>query len=810
MYTFTKKLKNLCPILLTIIGPVSAVQGQERLTYQKPPQEILDLLNAPPVTQVSFNGKGTMMLLLERPDYPGIEQVAQPILRIGGLRINPANNAAANNISYNNIKIKDLKQGTIVQVTGLPRAPRISNITWSPDESTLAFVQENATSAELWIVDLSSRAARRLTDIALNDAYGTTFRWAADSKSILGQFVPAGRGQSPRENIVPEGPVVQENLGKTAASRTYQDLLKNPYDESLFDFYLTAQLKEVDLNGKTKDIGRPAIYSQFDYSPDGNYIMTKQIEKPYSYLVPAYLFPYKIQILKKDGELVKDLYSAPLADNRPKGFDAVDKGPREHAWRPNEPSTIYWAEAQDEGDPNKAADLRDKLYTLKAPFNTSPVKIADCTYRFSDAEWAGDGLAVITERWWKTRQERRSLINTKDGRPVKVISERSYEQTYTDPGDFVLSKNSFGRPVLLLDQQATEPVAFTISTGASPLGDRPFLLRWNLSTGKTDTLFRSKTPYYELPVFFNNQGQVIISRESKDQTPNYYSVNLKNRTAKALTSFPDPYPSLKGVQKQQLAYKRRDGINMSGTLYLPKGYKKGDAPLPLLMWAYPREFKSVDAASQVKGSPYRYTRISWGSPVYWVARGYAVLDNADMPIVGEGSNEPNDSFIQQLQDNAKAAIDYVVNMGVADRKKIAVGGHSYGAFMTANLLAHTDYFAAGIARSGAYNRTLTPFGFQQEERTYWQAPEVYYKMSPFSYADKIKTPLLLIHGAADDNSGTFPIQSERLYNALKGHGATTRLVFLPNEAHHYYAKESVMHMLWEMDKWLDTYVKNKK
>ncbi|HEY1025397.1 MAG TPA: prolyl oligopeptidase family serine peptidase [Sphingobacteriaceae bacterium] len=797
---------------LLLIGGILASNyssGQDNLTYQKPPQEILELLNAPSTPQVRFNSKGDWMLLFTSPDLPSIEQVSQPMLRIGGLRINPASNSAFSTAGYTAVKLKNMASGKEYPVSGLPEKARIGNVAWSPDESKIAFTNSTPTGIELWVADLRTYTARKLTGGQVNNTYGDVLEWSPDGQGVLAQFVVEDRGGLPSKNNTPGGPVMQQNLGKAAPSRTYQDLLKNPYDEKLFDYYLTSQLKKIDLNGIATNIGEPAIYRGFNYSPDGSFILTETIQRPYSYLVPAGLFPYKVQVLGNRGNVVKDVYSAPLADNRPTGFDAVSKGQRNHAWRSDQPATLYWVETQDEGNPNKDVKVRDIVFQLSAPFSGQPAKLAQTRYRYAGISWAKDNLAILNERWWKTRTQKSSLINPSAGSVVKVIGERSYENTYTDPGSFVTVRNQFNRPVLLLDK-GKAPVAFTIGTGASPQGDRPFLMKWNLASGKQDTLFRSKAPYYERPVFFANAGTLIISREGVEQAPNYYQVNLKNRSAKPVTAFPDPYPSLRGVQKQQLSYKRGDGLTLSGTLYLPKGYKKSDGPLPVLMWAYPREFKTASAAGQVKGTPFQFTRVSWASPVYWVNRGYAVLDNADMPIVGEGKNEPNDTFVAQLQDNAKSAINYLTSLGVADPKRVAIGGHSYGAFMTANLLAHTDLFAAGIARSGAYNRTLTPFGFQQEERTYWQAPQIYSQMSPFSYADKIKEPILLIHGEADENSGTFPVQSERFYNALKGHGATSRLVFLPAEAHSYRAEESVSHMLWEMDQWLDKYVKNKK
>ncbi|HUH33830.1 MAG TPA: prolyl oligopeptidase family serine peptidase, partial [Daejeonella sp.] len=483
--------------------------------------------------------------------------------------------------------------------------------------------------------------------------------------------------------------------------------------------------------------------------------------------------------------------------------DAVATGPREFGWRTDKPATLYWVEAMDGGDPNVRVPLRDIIYTLAAPFNSAPLKLADCYMRFNKINWANDQLAIVTERWWKTRAERRVYIKPGNERYRVNLFDYYYEDAYADPGTFITRKNEYNLPVLLTENQNI----FTISEGASPQGNRPFVLKFNTKTKITDTIFRSRAPYYERPVFFSNKKFLITSRETVDSVPNYYYVDLPDQRHVALTSFTDPYPQLKGVKKQLLSYKRTGGLTLTGTLYLPKDYDTQKGRLPVLIWDYPREFKTVAAAGQVKGSPYQFTRIGWGSPIYWVTRGYAVLDNADMPIVGESNKNPNDTFVEQIKFNAQAAIDHLVKMGVADPKRIAVGGHSYGAFMTANLLAHTDLFAAGIARSGAYNRSLTPFGFQAEERTYWEAPEVYNKMSPFSYANKIKEPLLLIHGEADNNSGTFPMQSERFFNALKGHGATSRLVVLPAESHGYRAKESVLHMLWEMDQWLEKYVK---
>lgn len=785
--------------------------GQINLKYQEPPKSIVELVDAPETPDVLFNSDGNLMLILEVPGYTTIEHVAQPVIGLAGLRINPANNSTEAELAgvYTGITIKDVKSGKEQTLKGLPDDLRMDNISWSPDGKKFAFSNNKLDGVELWIVDVNNLEAKRLTKGFLNDAYGKTLQWHPDSKHILAQFIPSNREVPPKKSIVPTGPIVQENLGEVTPARTYENLLEDPFDEKLMEYYLISQLTAVDLQGNINKINEPALYRNASYSPDGKYLMVQTVEEPYSYLVPIYYFAFQTSILKPDGDMVKQLYKAPLKDDLPIGFDVAATGPRSYQWRSDKPATLVWVEAQDKGDPSIETDVRDALFSLDAPFDKDPSKLFSMELRYSGINWIDNKYAIITERWRKNRKTKMTLFNPDNGKTLKIISTRSSEDSYTDPGKFVYGKGPFADKVVLTDK-GKFPIVFTIGSGASPKGDRPFLLKWDLLKNKRDTLFKSHAPYYEVPKFFNNKKMVYISRESSEDPPNFFVVNLKNKKEEALTHFSDPYPSLRGVEKKLLSYPRKDGLKLSAMLYLPKDYKKEDDPLPVLIWAYPREYKTRAAAGQVKGSPYRFTRLAFRSPVYWVTRGFAVLDNADMPIVGEGDKQPNDTFISQIEDNAKAIINYVVDMGIADRDRIAVGGHSYGAFMVANLLAHTDLFAAGIARSGAYNRTLTPFGFQAEPRTFWEAPEVYSKMSPFFYADKIKTPLLLTHGMDDENSGTFPIQSKRLYSAIKGHGGTVRLVLLPKEFHGYRSRESVLHTFWEQNRWLEEYVKNKE
>jgi dipeptidyl aminopeptidase/acylaminoacyl peptidase len=803
------KIASLSSLFLGFVLLISsAVSAQS--SYQTPPAAIADLVNAPSTPAVTFSKDGSFMLLLERTESPSIEDLAQPELRIAGLRINPSTSGPSRAGGYINLKIKKTAMGEEIQVTGLPSPAKMSGFTFSMDERYLAFTQTEAKGISLWVVDLSTYTAKAVTGPILNQILGNSMAWLADNSLLIKAVNPA-RGKVPSAPVAPAGPTIQETSGKAAPSRTYQDLLANPHDEALFAYFMDSQLMHIKLDGSSTAVGKPAMIKSMLLSPDKNYLLVESIQKPFSYLVPADRFPYTVEIWSSQGAVLKTLAQLPLDEVRPTGFDATVSGIRNVNWRADAPATLYWAEAQDKGDPKIKVAERDIVFTLMAPFTGDKQKLVGTAMRFGGISWSDDNFALLSERWSASRTEKVSVFQP--GAPSqapRTIIERSSDDLYNDPGSPLLMDNAYGRKVL----HRNGALVFMTSEGGSPEGSMPFLSTFNTSTKEQKILWRSQAPYYErVTKVLDKEGSLLITlKESTDMSPNYWLLNTKKRVApKQITAFADPYPTLKGIKKQLITYPRKDGLNLSAVLYTPEGYDPSrDGRLPVLMWAYPREYKSAADAAQVRGSKYTFTRLSWGSPLYWVTRGYAIMDQTEMPIVGEGELEPNDFFIEQLVANAEAAINKVVEMGVGDRSRIAVGGHSYGAFMTANLLSHTQLFAAGIARSGAYNRTLTPFGFQYEQRSYWEAPEVYFNMSPFSFANQVKTPILLIHGEADNNSGTFPIQSERYYNALKGHGATTRLVLLPHESHGYAAKESILHTLWEMDSWLEKYVKNKK
>lgn len=787
------------------------VRSQDAVTYQTPPTAIADLLLAKPTPGVSIDSKGEWMVLIGRNTYPSVEELARPELRIAGLRINPANYSLSRQNFASSFSLKNLKTGKVYPVSGLPAPLYAGNISWSPDEHKIAFTQTGPKGVDLYLINVLTQHAAKINKQPLNtvlSGFGSGIVWV-DNATVLYRVATKPVSAAPPKPLTPKGPTVQQSLGKKAPSATFEDLIKTPYDEQLFEFYGTSQLVE-NRNGVEKPIGQPAIYSSVSLSPDKKYMMVRTIRKPFSYLVTANGFPSTIRITDMNGKSLKVLAELPSTEGTPSGYDNTQNVARAFEWREDEPATITWAHPLDSGLIRKKVDYHDAVYALNAPFTGEGKELFKTKLRYRRTQWGNASLALVTEGSRAKQTEELDLFNPGTGAFEKLY-ERNQTDNYSDPGDPVTTRNKYGREVVLVTDNGTK-LLMNNTTGASPDGDLPFLAKFDLASKKNEVIWRCKDGYFEsvVDVLDPSLLTIITRRESQKEVPNYYVQTLSTKSGEtALTSFTDPYPQLQGVTKEKVHYKRADGIDLTGDLYLPKGYDKAkDGPLPVLMWAYPREFNSAADAGQVRGSKYRFITVSWASPIFWVTQGYAVLDNAEMPIVAQDGKKPNDTFVEQLKENAEAAINKLSDMGVGDRNRVAVGGHSYGAFMTANLLAHTNLFKAGIARSGAYNRTLTPFGFQNEDRTYWEDPTLYYDMSPFSYADKIKTPILLIHGEADDNPGTFPINSERLFNAIKGLGGTVRFVYLPYEAHSYRGKENLLHMLWEMNEWLDKYVKH--
>ena len=795
--------------LIALLLTTTATAQTPGTPYHRAPDAIAKALETPPTPGVAVSPDHTTLAILGRENLPSIANLSKPILRLGGYRIDPTTNGQAEvRVQWlNALSFKTVASGRTVAVA-LPAGLRFASPDWSPDGSHIAFYAQETDGLSLWIATRDG-VARKIAS-RLNGTFGTPFEWTPDSKALIAYTVPADRGAAPAASTTPAGPVVQESAGRTSAARTYEDLLADAHDEAVFDHYFTGQLTRIGLDGAVTPIGAPGLITDFSVSPDGRYLLTERLKRPYSYLLPASYFPTEIAVATIDGQPVKTLVDRPLADDLPVDFDATVKGPRDAEWRSDAPATLVWAEALDGGNPRAKIAFHDKVMMQAAPFTADPVELAMTPARYATTMWGDDGFAMIVDREWRSRTEHRLAVAPAKPGQTRPLLTRNYQDQYGDPGRPMLEANAAGKPVMRFTP--AHDGVYVTGDGATKAGAYPFLGIMPIAGGEAKRLWTAKAPYYEPVVaLLDDRAQRILTRrESAKLAPNYMIRSVKGGSATPVTAFADPAPVFAGVTQRTITYNRADGLPLSASLYTPAGYDaKRDGPLPTLLWAYPAEFTDAKVAGQTVDQGNRFVRPRGISHLFLLTQGYAILDNPAMPIIGEGGAEANDTYVKQLQADAQAAVDAVVKLGVGDKGRMAVGGHSYGAFMTANLLAHTDLFRAGIARSGAYNRTLTPFGFQAEQRTYWQATPTYTEMSPFTYADRIKAPILLIHGGADDNSGTFPIQSERMYAALKGNGATVRYVVLPNEPHGYRALESTEETLWQMTDWLDRYVKPK-
>ncbi|BAZ42626.1 dipeptidyl aminopeptidase family protein [Calothrix sp. NIES-4101] len=779
-------------------------------TWQSPPAPINDILNAaaPPTVLLSPNHK--YLVELEQPLMSDIAEMAEPKVPLAGFLLNPQTNAPARYNKYHSLKIRDIKSHNIVTVD-LPQFDQeysqISYLKWSPDSERLAFTLTQTNGLELWVVELATANAQRLTEPILNAAYGIPHRWLTND-SLICKFIPEERGEPPVKSPIPTGAIVEENLGRKTPSRTYTNLLENPHDEALFEYYLSSSLEIVNLNGQRTALIAPCLIDEARPSPDGNFILLMTLHHPFSYQLPASYFPKRTQILTANGKIIRELEDLPLADNLSIKFDAVRTGKRRIFWRGDRPATIYWVEALDDGNPSNPATKRDALFELEPPFSSEPRLLWQSEYRFQHVLWGQEDIALVWERWFDSRRQRVWQINPQNPETSpQLLFDRSTEDKYNEPGAPMTVLGQYGRDIIRFTPDGDG--IYLNGRGASPQGVYPFLDKFNLETKEKERLWQCQDPYFEGVVeLLDRQAEILLTRrQSQTEPPNYYLKNGNNEPV-LLTDYQDPAPQLAGIQKQLIQYQRADGVGLSATLYLPPGYDVNrDGALPMLFWVYPEEFKDREFAGQVTTATNTFSRPMRDSVLFLLTQGYAILSGPSIPIVGEGNAEPNDTYVEQLVTGTQAAVDYVVGLGIADRDRLGIGGHSYGAFTTVNLLAHTNLFKVGIAKSGAYNRTLTPFGFQGEQRSYWEAPDTYNKMSPFTHLAKIQAPLLLIHGEKDSNPGTYPLQTERLYEALKGLGATVRWVVLPYEDHGYRSREAIGHVLWEMVNWCDRYLK---
>lgn len=788
------------------------VMGDDR-AYQLPPQEVVDIIDAPPEPAVRFSPDAKWMLLIERNAMPDIADVSRRKLQLAGLRIDPVSNGVFLTSFSKGIKLQQRSDAPPDAANAPPAieipladGAKISAVSWAHDSRSFVYTLVTNQGQQLWIASVDSPKQPKLLTDRLNTVTGG-FDWMPDAKHVLCKLVPESRAAEPASTTTPTGPNIQESYGNTSPTRTYQDLLTSKEDERLFDHYAQAQLVILGTDGTTRKIGSPSVFASISPSPNGEYVLVTTIQQPYSYLLTYRSFPRKIQVWDLDGNVVYQVADVPVDENIP--IEGVRTGPRNVDWKSGEAATLVWSEALDGGDPNVEAEYRDQNLAISAPFDTAPKELMKIEHRAYGMSYFSDPTRVMTVEYDRDRRWVRMLMHQLDqpGSTPMVLVDRSIRDRYGDPGRLASVPDESGHRIVRQDGDWI----YRSGQGASPKGNLPFFDRQNIKTLETERLWRCAEGTYEgvsaiAETSADSKPKIITNSESPTTPPNYFLRDLNDDSVVALTDFKDPTPQIRGIKKQLVKYKRNDGVDLSATLYLPADYVEGTR-LPLMVWAYPTEFNDPDTAGQISGTPHRFTRMRSITHLTLLTQGYAIMDGATMPIIGDPETM-NDTFIEQVVSSAKAAIDKAVEMGVADPQRVGVGGHSYGAFMTANLLAHSDLFQAGVARSGAYNRTLTPFGFQAERRPFWQATDVYFTVSPFMHADKIKEPLLLIHGENDNNSGTFPTQSKRMYQAIKGNGGDVRLCMLPHESHGYRARQSVLHTQHEMIKWLNKYVKN--
>ncbi len=792
----TIRIATAMGLVLALAAPLAAEEG-----YRTPPPAIVDIVTRAPSPSVSVSPDGKQLLLVEREALPPVADLAKPMEKLAGMRLDAATNDRHGPRALVGLSLQDIASGAVRPIA-LPADADLAHLAWKPDGSKVAFTNTRADGVDLHVLDIKSAQARKIMTGNVNPIFQAP-RWLPDG-NLLVLTVPAGRGAMPERSLTPSGPAIQEAAGgQQAQNRTYQDLLQNPRDEAMFSWLAASQPIVIAVDGRNaRAVGEARLYTSVTASPDGKYLLMEWLERPFSYEVPWSRFPQVSAVYSLDGKLVQEIVRQPLADSLP--VQGVVTGRRNLQWHPTEDALLLWVEAQDGGDPRTKSTNRDNLLALAAPFNGEPRVLARMEDRATGVigiEGSDDLIAYDYDR--DTREVRQTLVDVTGGAAPRQLAIRNSQDAYGDPGSPLTTTTPSGYDVA----RNVDGKLLLSGLGATPEGYRPFLRRFDLTTLETQELWRNSGESFEtvIDVLAEDGSRFVTFYESPTNPGN---VRLQaGGEARFLTAFPDPHPELTGIKRELVTYKRSDGVDLTATLYLPPNYKEGDK-LPVVVWAYPMEYNDAATAGQNRDSPWRFTRVNGYSHLFFLMQGYAVLDRAAMPVVGPNPETVNDTFIEQIVASGQAAVDFTVTRGFGDGVRVGVGGHSYGAFMTAHLLAHSDIFRAGIARSGAYNRTLTPFGFQAERRVFWDTPETYYRLSPFMAADKINEPILFTHGANDSNSGTFPEQSERMFAAVKGNGGTARLVMLPHEDHGYRGRESVLHTLHEMFTWFDAHVKN--
>jgi dipeptidyl aminopeptidase/acylaminoacyl peptidase len=800
-------------ILFAPGAPAQEVGMQATDGWQSPPADVMEVLYAPQLPRVWTAPTGEYMLLADPVLYPPLAELAGPMHKLAGMRVNPATNGYHGQHGGTSPRLVKVDGGATIPLE-LPADAEVMGVEWTADGQRFALTVQFADHTGLWVGSVDGDV-RRIESIAVNPLMGGGVSWLPDQDRLLVRRVP-DRGPAPEPPPIPAGPGIVEGEGASARS-TYEarNLLETAHDDALFDYYTSSELVIVDpADGSIEVIGPAAAYSMAEFSPDGEFLLVERLVGPWSHEVAWWRFASEIEVWDDSGRRVATIASLPLADAVP--VQGVPMGPRSVSWRNTAPHELYWVEALDGGDPLAEVAHRDRLMRLDAPFTAEPEEIFRAEHRIRGADSWGEegGMLMLAQRERMRRRIYVWLLDVDEG-TSRLWFDIDEDDRYGNPGSPVFRPLPNGQWVM---RQVGDAVYFR-GSGATDQGDRPFLDLRSLSSGETERLFRSAPDRYEYFVSFaGDEEHFVISSESAADVPNYYLAALGGPVEAAegeperalarepITAFEDPAPRLREIENRLVRYERADGVPLSFQLMLPPGYVEGTR-VPTVLYAYPLEYSSAAIAGQVRGSTQRFMRIYGPSHLFFLLRGYAVLDRTAMPMIGDPETA-YDTFVPQLVADAEAAVAKAVDMGVADPERIGIIGHSHGGLMVANLLAHTDLFRAGIARSGSYNKTVQPFGFQSERRSLFEARDAYIQLSPTFFADQVDEPVLIIHGADDSNPGTLTPQSEVFFEAVRGSGGTARLVLLPHEDHGYRARESIEHVLWEQLRWFDMYLKD--
>ena len=685
------------------------------------PEDVVTLLSADPLPEQIVDPTGRYALLVHKHRLLSERALAEPTVEVAGVRINPRTNARHAAIPYFGLTLVELWTGRSQRLE-LPPSLAIGFPQWAPDGSRFAFTVTVDRGVELWTGSPEPPfPLRRVLGPVLNGAQGSPCSFMPDGESLLCQLVA-------RKHEPPKAPSAALRL----LTQTVATTPPGQSDDVAAEYFLRGQVALVDASGAARPrmIGGPAVLDSVDPSPSGEYLLVKRRVPPYSGPSALDTGGRTLEVWDTEGRLMHSL-----------GPDNA-AGPRALHWQPSAPATLVWVERR---------GSIDRLVTQAAPFRIAPQTLFDSERQFSGLKWLQDSeLALFDEYDAEERFTRVWLLDaSRFPRPPQLVGSRGGREGPL-PG--------FGRPSLTTDRTGKQVVRFhggdiyVVGRRADPAGSRAYLDRIRLDSLTAEQLWQSEAAGREeiLDVFTADASAVLTQIEDVTEPPNYVVRNLRAGTTRAITDHRHPVPAMTEVARIPLRYRRRDGVEMSSLLYLPKR-AAGEPPLPMVVWAYPREYREGSVPTPAHNR--HFADVDRALQLYLLLRGYAVLDDVSMPIIGNGNNA-NDTFVPQVIANAEAAIEAAAATGAVDPARVAVAGHSYGAFMVANLLAHTQLFRAGVGLSGAYNRTLTPFGFQTERRTLWEAPDAYLAMSPILYTHRIAAPMLLVHGLLDDNAGT--------------------------------------------------------